>query len=135
MAESLEYPDFSIVALFRKLVIGCALMTPEGYLSYIFVHPDWSGSSVGTTLLSLIIENAPSNRDVTLHVSATSPAVILYNKFGFKSEEFIVDFYKKYSVPDSYFAQISKSYNALYMRLRRRSFSATHLDDKCSNNK
>lgn len=35
-------------------------------------------------------------RDITLHVSATNPAIFLYQKFGFKMEEFIQDFYEKY---------------------------------------
>ena len=35
-------------------------------------------------------------KDVTLHVSASNPAMIMYQKFGFKPQEFIQDFYDKY---------------------------------------
>ncbi len=46
ISECLEYPDFTIVALYRKLIVGFAFMVPnstlnESYLSFIFVHPDW----------------------------------------------------------------------------------------------
>jgi cysteine-rich protein 2-binding protein len=53
-------------------------------------------------------------KDVTLHVSATNPALILYQKFGFKVEEFVQDFYEKYLPEDS-----TDCRHALFMRLSR----------------
>ena len=53
-------------------------------------------------------------KDVTLHVSATNPAMNLYHKFGFKVQEFVVDFYDKYLPPDSIQCK-----HAFFMRLRR----------------
>lgn len=46
ISECLQYPDYSLVALYRKLIIGFAFLVPntshkEAYLSFIFVHPDW----------------------------------------------------------------------------------------------
>lgn len=46
ISECLEYPDYTIVALYRKLIVGFALLVPncslrEAYLSFILVHPDW----------------------------------------------------------------------------------------------
>jgi hypothetical protein len=51
ISECLQYPDFTVVALYRKLIIGFAFLVPnietntkthkEAYLSFIFVHPDW----------------------------------------------------------------------------------------------
>jgi hypothetical protein len=46
ITECLEYPDHTIVALYRKLIVGFAFLVPnssykEAYLSFIFVHPDW----------------------------------------------------------------------------------------------
>lgn len=35
-------------------------------------------------------------KDVTLHVSTSNPAMLMYQKFGFKPDEFILDFYDKY---------------------------------------
>jgi cysteine-rich protein 2-binding protein len=49
ISECLQYPDYTIVALYGKLIVGFALMVPnsalnEAYLSFIFVHPDWRNS-------------------------------------------------------------------------------------------
>ena len=47
VTECLAYPDYTCVVMYRKLIIGFALMVPqtsttkENYLSFIFVHPDW----------------------------------------------------------------------------------------------
>ena len=48
ISECLQYPDFTVVALYRKLIIGFAFLVPvnpqpikEMYLSFILVHPDW----------------------------------------------------------------------------------------------
>ncbi|XP_063037465.1 cysteine-rich protein 2-binding protein-like [Melospiza melodia melodia] len=34
-------------------------------------------------------------KDVTLHISASNPAMLLYQKFGFKTEKYILDFHDK----------------------------------------
>ena len=54
------------------------------------------------------------DKDITLHVSASNPAVILYQKFGFKVEEFLKDFYDKYLPVDS-----TDCKHAMYMRLNK----------------
>lgn len=46
ISECLDYPDYTIVALYKKLIVGFALLVPdwslrEAYLSFILVHPDW----------------------------------------------------------------------------------------------
>ncbi len=53
-------------------------------------------------------------KDVTLHVSASNPAMLLYQKFGFKAEEYILDFYDKYYPVDS-----TECRHAFFLRLRR----------------
>lgn len=53
-------------------------------------------------------------KDVTLHVSASNPAMLLYQKFGFKTEEYILDFYDKYYPVDS-----NECRHAFFLRLRR----------------
>jgi ribosomal protein S18 acetylase RimI-like enzyme len=52
-------------------------------------------------------------RDITLHVSPDNPAMILYQKFGFKIEEFVQNFYENY-IP----AESKMSKHALFLRLR-----------------
>jgi hypothetical protein len=81
-------------------------------------------------MLFHLIDRNP-NKDITLHVSANNPAMVyisslhrssvltairklLYNRFGFKAEEFIVGFYEDYLDPQS---RMSK--NAFRLRLRR----------------
>lgn len=70
------------------------------------------------------------NKDITLHVSINNHAMVslpplrniqpltslqlLYNRFGFKAEEFIVGFYEDYLDPQS-----RASKNAFRLRLRR----------------
>lgn len=46
ISECLQYPDYTVVALYRKLIVGFAFLVPnlehhESYLSFILVHPDW----------------------------------------------------------------------------------------------
>lgn len=52
-------------------------------------------------------------RDITLHVSPNNTAMILYQKFGFKIEEFVQNFYVNY-IP----AESEMSKHALFLRLR-----------------
>lgn len=122
MTESLDYPDYGILVLYRKLVIGCAFMSPDGYVTYFLVHPEWSSHGLGSILLYLLLEKAaPKHMDVTLHVSVTNPALLLYQKFGFKPEEFVVNFYDKYFKEDNYNPAGMQSYskNAFFVRHRR----------------
>ncbi|KAI8982518.1 hypothetical protein BDB01DRAFT_835959 [Pilobolus umbonatus] len=100
VSESLLFPEFSIVALYKRCVVGCAFMTPEAYITYIAVDPGWANASIGQFMLYHLFQTAIS-KDITLHVSANNNAMILYQKFGFKPEEFIVNFYDKYLPADS----------------------------------
>jgi hypothetical protein len=47
VSESLLFPEFSIVALYKRYVVGCAFMTPEAYVTYITVVPGWEKAGVG----------------------------------------------------------------------------------------
>ncbi|RKP06306.1 hypothetical protein THASP1DRAFT_18636 [Thamnocephalis sphaerospora] len=113
MAEALLYPDFSVVALYKRIVVGCAFMTPEAYVTYIGVAPDWEGSELTSGNTAAVLQQA-AGKDVTLHVSANNPAMILYQRFGFKPEEFIINFYDKYLPEGS-----RQCKNAFLVRLRR----------------
>lgn len=121
MVEYLDYPDFGIVIMYKKMIIGCGFITPDAYITYMLIHPEWRGNAIGKRLLFLLL-NRPSIRvqDVTLHVGIDNFAMTLYQEFGFKSEEFIENFYDKYytSTNDSSYTSTS-SKHAVFMRLRR----------------
>ncbi|KAJ3411944.1 Hsp90 cochaperone shq1 [Chytridiales sp. JEL 0842] len=74
VSESLQFPDYSIVALYKRLVVGCAFMTPEGYITYIMVRPGWERGGIGRFMLYYLLQALPS-RDITLHVSANNPSM------------------------------------------------------------
>lgn len=105
----------SVIAMYGKIVIGVALLSSpqEAYITYLAVRAGWHNSQIATTMLYHLIMLNP-HRDITLHVAANNPAMLLYNRFGFKAEEFITGFYEDYL--DS---QSRASMNAFRLRLRR----------------
>lgn len=118
LSECLQYPDFSCIVLYKKFIIGFAFMVPdvkynEAYISFVLVHPEWRRGGIGTYMIYHLIQTC-MGKDVTLHVSVTNPAMLLYQKFGFKPEEFILDFYSRYLPEDS-----SQCRHAYFLRLRR----------------
>ncbi|XP_051766630.1 cysteine-rich protein 2-binding protein [Ctenopharyngodon idella] len=118
LSECLQYPDFSVVVLYKKIVIGFGFMVPdvkynEAYISFLLVHPEWRRAGIATFMIYHLIQTC-MGKDVTLHVSASNPAMLLYQKFGFKTEEYILDFYDKYYPVDS-----KECRHAFFLRLRR----------------
>ncbi|KAI8053941.1 hypothetical protein BDF22DRAFT_682163 [Syncephalis plumigaleata] len=78
MTEALLYPDFSIVALYKRIVVGCAFMTPEAYVTYVGVAPGWERANIGRFMMYQLIQ-----------LSGGKESMIMYQQFGFKPEEFI----------------------------------------------
>ncbi|KAJ2745216.1 hypothetical protein GGI20_002355 [Coemansia sp. BCRC 34301] len=113
MSDALQIPEFSIVALYRRNVVGCAFLTPDAYLTYIAVSAGWEGAGIARFMIYHLAQTVPT-KDVTLHVSATNLAMLFYQRLGFKPEKFAVDFYKHYLPASS-----RQSPNAFLMRLRR----------------
>ncbi|XP_039277872.1 cysteine-rich protein 2-binding protein [Nilaparvata lugens] len=118
VTDSLQYPDFSCVALYKKLIVGFAFLEPdfsatETYLTFLFTRPQWRGAGIATFMIYHLI-NTCVGKDITLHVAADNPAVILYQKFGFKVEQFIQNFYDKYIPIDNQGCK-----HALFLRLSR----------------
>lgn len=118
LSECLQYPDFTCVVLYGKLVVGCACMTPdvkvnEAYISFLVVHPDFQRCSIGKIMLYHLIQSC-MGKDITLHVSVDNPAMLLYHTMGFKAERYCLDFYTNY-YPEGHY--LSK--NAYFMRLRK----------------
>ena len=123
VSEALEYPDYAILALVGLSVIGCAICNPDGYLSYLYVRPDFQGYNLSTKLLSILLPLLAPKKDITLHVSvANTPAMMLYQRIGFKPEEFVVNFYDKYMgvERDGISDKLGlDNKNAFFMRLKR----------------
>lgn len=118
LSEVLQYPDHTCVVLYRNLVVGFGVLVPDtgfniAYLSFLLVHPEWRRAGIATFVLYHLIQTC-MGKDVTLHVSATNPALILYQRFGFKVEEFLFGFYDKYLPEDS-----PECKHAMFLRLSR----------------
>ncbi|KAJ3475202.1 hypothetical protein NLI96_g11988 [Meripilus lineatus] len=103
VSDSLEYsPEkCTVIATYKHLVVGVALLSSpqETYITYLASDPAGKTRKL---------------RHITLHVSINNPAVLLYNRFGFKAEEFIVGFYEDYLDTQS-----RASKNAFRLRLRQ----------------
>ncbi|XP_063826870.1 cysteine-rich protein 2-binding protein [Ostrinia nubilalis] len=118
LTEALQYPEFSCVVTYRRLVVGCAFLVPdaranEAYISFVLTRPEWRGAGIASFMLYHLLQTC-SGKDVTLHVSPTNPAIFLYQKFGFKVEELIQDFYEKY-----FDIEYKGCRHALFLRLIR----------------
>ncbi|KAF8880191.1 hypothetical protein BD779DRAFT_1101417 [Infundibulicybe gibba] len=104
VSDALEHAPESctVVAAYRRLVVGVAILSSpqEAYITYLAVKAGWDNAQIARTMLFHLIGLNP-HRDITLHVSANNSAMLLYNKFGFKAEEFIVGFYEDYLDPQS----------------------------------
>ena len=122
VSEALEYPDYAVIALVGLSVVGCAIFNPDGYLSYLYVRPDFQGHNLSAKMLSILIPVLSPRKDLTLHVSVSNtPAMLLYQRIGFKPEEFIVNFYDNYIGvgSDENINSTIGNKNAFFMRLRR----------------
>lgn len=94
---ALGYPEFSCVALYKKLVVGFGMMAPgshlnEAYISFFFVRPFWRNCGIGTFILYHLISTCIS-WDITLHATLSNDAILLYNKFTFKVHKMVRNFY------------------------------------------
>lgn len=136
VTESLQYPDFSCVVLYRRLVVAFAFLVPnvshtENYLSFIFTRPYWRNAGIAKFMIYHLIQVNASllislihficvyfqtslGKDITLHVSIDNPALFLYQKFGFKVENVVLDFYDKF-----YRQDVKESKHAFLCRLER----------------
>nr|XP_022913909.1 cysteine-rich protein 2-binding protein [Onthophagus taurus] len=118
LTESLQYPDFSCVALYKKLIVAFGFIVPnvnvnENYLSFIFTRPGWRNAGLGRFIIYHLIQTS-LGKDITLHVSITNAALLLYQKFGFKVENVELGFYDKYLRRDT-----TESKHAFFCRLER----------------
>lgn len=61
LSECLQYPDFSVVVLYKKVVVGFGFMVPdvkynEAYISFLLVHPEWRRAGIGTFMIYHLIQ-------------------------------------------------------------------------------
>lgn len=61
LSECLQYPDFSVVVLYKKIVIGFGFMVPdvkynEAYISFLSVHPEWRRAGIATFMIYHLIQ-------------------------------------------------------------------------------
>ncbi|KYB26599.1 Cysteine-rich protein 2-binding protein-like Protein [Tribolium castaneum] len=61
LTESLQYPDFSCVVLYKKLIVAFAFLVPnvkytENYVSFIFTRPGWRNVGIGKFMLYHLIQ-------------------------------------------------------------------------------
>ncbi|CAH2256844.1 jg11007 [Pararge aegeria aegeria] len=88
LTEALEYPEFSCVVTYKRVVVACAFLVPdsghsEAYISFILTRPEWRRAKIASFMLYHLLQTC-SDKDVILHCSPTNPAIFLYQKFGFK---------------------------------------------------
>lgn len=81
------------------------------YISFVFTRPEWRRAGIGNFMMYHLTQTY-MKKDLTLHVSVKNPALLLYQKFGFKVEEFIQNFYDKYMTPGP-----NESCHAFFLRL------------------
>lgn len=95
VSESLEYPELCILAMHRQLIVGAAVMNPEGYIAYIGVHPEWRNQGLSRRMLAYLLNRSSIrlNVDATVHVSVDNPAMLLYQQMGFKLEYYVYNHY------------------------------------------
>lgn len=78
ISEALQHPEYTVVALYKRLVVGCALGTPDGYITYFFVLPGWDRAGIGRFMLFRLAMKC-GVKDLTLHVSADNRAMVGYH--------------------------------------------------------
>ena len=61
LSECLQFPDFSCVAVYKKIVVGFAFLVPDvsyvdAYVSFIFTHPEWRRVGIAKFMLYHLIQ-------------------------------------------------------------------------------
>lgn len=61
LTETLQYPDFSCVAIYKRLIIGFAFLVPnvthtESYMSFLFTRPGWRNCGIAKFMIYHLIQ-------------------------------------------------------------------------------
>ncbi|XP_074027287.1 cysteine-rich protein 2-binding protein isoform X1 [Leptinotarsa decemlineata] len=115
LTETLKYPEYSCVVLYRRLIVGFAFMVPvkfkENYMPFIFTRPHWRNCGIGQFMIYHLMQVC-MGKDITLHVPTDNPAIILFKKYGCQIENHVEGFYDKYLGVD-----MKKPKHAFFCRL------------------
>lgn len=77
LSECLQYPDFSVVVLYKKVIVAFGFMVPdvkynEAYISFLLVHPEWRRAGIATFMIYHLIQASslsPKVGDLSLRAS------------------------------------------------------------------
>jgi len=92
VVSELDWPEFTVIALYKNQVIAAAFMEPTGYITYIAVDYGWQKSGIGTKMLTMLASSLPQSV-LSLHLCVTNPAITLFQRFGFATQCVISAFY------------------------------------------
>lgn len=89
LSECLQYPDFSVVVLYKKVVVGFGFMVPdvkynEAYISFLLVHPEWRRAGIGTFMIYHLIQVSPAGDD-WCGTARTLTAAVLFRRAWVKT--------------------------------------------------
>ncbi|MGO4528665.1 N-acetyltransferase family protein [Paenibacillus sp. 2TAF8] len=83
-------PEHTQILELEGVLIGCVSLKPgdgEFLLEHFYIDPDYQGRKLGTKVLNMLFEQeAVQGRRVTLNVLQGSPAMRLYERFGFTTD-------------------------------------------------
>lgn len=86
----LWYPDYTILAMYRKLIIGCAFLTTqlksdEAYITFIAVRPGWDKAGIGSFMINHLMKVKPLYSTVQetarTRIGCTNPPSWLIDSF------------------------------------------------------
>lgn len=81
VTDSLFYPEFSVVALYKNLVIGFGFMVPdistnENYITFLFTRPYWTNCGIGKFMIYHLIQVLyKKQRNICLYLNIISAFV------------------------------------------------------------
>jgi len=87
----LKQPKYTIVALYKKLVVGFGVISPnKGYIHYLVTQPPWRHCGIATHMIQYLIkqfkQHAANKAIVTIHVpDKDSTTIAMMQKLGFTS--------------------------------------------------
>lgn len=114
VSEYVNSPELAIVVLYKRLVIGFGMISKEGYIPVLFLHPEWLHESLLSTLVSLLIQACPASL-ISTHVNICRPYLMdmvpMLQHIGMIADSYHINYYDKfYKVKDQH---------ALYMTCKK----------------
>lgn len=100
VSDFVHTPELAIVVQYKRLVIGFGVITKDGYIPALFLHPEWQHHDLLCTLLSLLIHACPS-QVISTHVNICKPynlemIPILQQQVGMVADSYHANYFDKY---------------------------------------